>query len=483
MHTTNHKKFKGEVEGYLANAANIFESKIDRAFRVLNFKTQLNRVKIRKKAGYHAAHLLFILTLLPLLKIPTVHIFCKKQWHHWSIAQKDSFYRFTKASFRWRAFMYKVIITISEMLHFGKYPVTEQYLVLDDTPMAKRGRKIENVSFIYDPHLRRSVLGFCVVTLGLFTGYNFYPFDFSYWFSNTRHPKSPQESIGDPRSISGLMSYEAKHLSKPDLALKMIQRACDHGIRAGYILFDSWYAWPSFIHAIRKIDSAMHVVCRLKNTMTLYEYKGEKYRLSQLYRKIKSTLRKDLRTGLPLARATVKMPGSQEEAVIVFVKGYKEPQDHAMKGKNKGKEPTWVAFLSTNPRLHAATIIKKYTKRWTAEVCFKECKQLLGLGKDQSNDFNAQVFSTTASFLRYNLLNFLNEKEHHGTTGDLFQALADETGTITYAQRLWDFFRGLFHVAISVIFDLFKIEEQCSSYISAFEQVLSDYTPLKGCET
>ena len=290
MHTTNHKKFKGEIEGYLAKAVNIFESRIDRAFAILNFKTQLNRVKIRKKDGYHASHLLFILTLLPLFKIPTVHSFCQKQWYHWCIAQKDAFYRFKQASSRWRSFMYKVIITLSEMLNFEKYPLQERYLILDDSPMAKRGRKIENISFIYDSNLRHSVLGFCIVTLGLFTEHNFYPLDFSYWFSNKRHPKSPQERIGDPRSISGQMSYEAKHLGKPELALKMIQRAFDHGIRAGYVLFDSWYAWPSFINAIRKIDSAMHVVCRLKDTKVLYEYKGKKYRLSELYQKVKSNI-------------------------------------------------------------------------------------------------------------------------------------------------------------------------------------------------
>jgi len=72
MHTTNHKKFKGEIENYVNNRTNIFESRIDRAFSVLNFRTHLSRTNIKKKDGYHAAHLLFILTLLPLLKIDTV---------------------------------------------------------------------------------------------------------------------------------------------------------------------------------------------------------------------------------------------------------------------------------------------------------------------------------------------------------------------------------------------------------------------------
>ena len=67
--------------------------------------------------------------------------------------------------------------------------------------------------------------------------------------------------------------------------------------------------------------------------------------------------------------------------------------------------------------------------------------------------------------------------------GDLFQDLVDESATITYAQRLWDFLRGLFAVTIGKIFELFKIEEQCSSYIDAFSLALSTSTPFQGCET
>ena len=379
--------------------------------------------------------------------------------------------------------MYMIILKISEKLRFERCPLKERYFVIDDSPIPKRGRNIENVSFIYDHSVGRTFLGYCIVSLGLFTGENFYPLDFAYRFGKKRHPKSPGEKIGDPRSISGRMSHEAKHQGKVQLALQMVQRAFDRGIRAGYVLFDSWYAWPSLINAIRRINEDLHVICRLKDSKILYEYKGKKYRLSALYQKVKASMRKDSRTGLYLKRVTVVLSGSSDPVVIVFAKGYQGPDDEQIKGKKKDREPKWVAFLSTDTQLHASTIIKKYTKRWTIEVCFKECKQLLGLGKDQSNDFNAQVFSTTLSFLRYNLLNFLNEKENCNTMGDLFQDLVDESATITYAQRLWEFFRGLFAVTISKIFDLFKIEEQCSSYINAFSQVLTSSAPFQGCET
>ena len=484
MTTTKCKKFKGEIENYVVNGQNNFDCKVSKVFSSLNLKTCLCRANIIKKDGYHAAHLLFIFIVLPLLKIKTIGGFCEKRWEHWSTGKKDTFYRFKQnAAYRWRTFMYKVNTGIFERLQFDKTPQEERYFVIDDTILQKLGKRIENVSFIFDHNLGRSVLGFCIVTLGLFTANGFYPMDFAYRFSKKRHPKTPAQNATDPRSISGQMSFEAKHFTKLELALKMIKRAVDRGVVPGYVLFDSWYAWPTFINGIRRINKTIHVICRLKDSNVKYEYKGHKYKLSDLYAKVKTNLKKDLRTGLLLTRVRVSLPDSNDEAVIVFSKGYCEPDIDVTQGKKKKKEPKWSAFLSTNPGLHSSTIIKKYIKRWPIEVCFKECKQLLDLGKDQSNDFNAQVFSTTVSFLRYNLLSFLNETENHATMGTLFESLVDDSAVISYAHRLWDFFQGLFRVCFSKIFDLFKIDDDFQSYVDALTQVLSGSTPIQGCET
>jgi hypothetical protein len=126
-----------------------------------------------------------------------------------------------------------------------------------------------------------------------------------------------------------------------------------------------------------------------------------------------------------------------------------------------------VAFLSTDRRLQAATIIKHYTKRWSIKVCFKECKQLMGFSKDHSQNFDAQVFASTISFLRYAVLNYLNEVENTGSKGILFEHLADEAAQITYVQRLWNFSRVLFATTFSKIFELFEIEEDFQSYFYA----------------
>lgn len=484
MCTTNCKKFKGEIENYLLSGKNNFDSTIDRAFSRLKFKTWLSRTNIVKKDGYHASHLLFILFILPLLKVKTVHSFCKKHWEHWSICKKDTLYRFKQnASYRWQSFMYKANGQILGTLEFEKIPQEQRYFVIDDTILCKLGKMIENVSYIYDHNLGRSVLGFCIVTLGLFTANGFYPLDFAYRFGQKRHPRSPEETIGDPRSISGRRSFEAKQYTKLELALMLIQRAIHHGIVPGYVLFDSWYAWPKLINGIRDIDKNIHVICRLKDSNVQYTYKGSKCKLSELYHKVKYGFKKDVRTGLLLARVKVNLPGSGEQCVIVFSKGYCEPEVDNIKGKKKNKEPKWVAFLSTNTQLHSSTIIKKYIKRWSVEVCFKECKQMLELGKDQSNDFNAQVFASTASFLRYNLLNYLNETESRATLGELFDHLVDESAVTTYAHRLWDFFYGLFLVSFSTIFDLFEIEEDFQSYMDTLTEILTGSRPFQGCET
>ncbi len=172
------------------------------------------------------------------------------------------------------------------------------------------------------------------------------------------------------------------------------------------------------------------------------------------------------------------MSGSDEPIIIVFAKGYNEPEESVANGKKKQKESKWVAFLSTNTCLQASTVIKKYTKRWTCEVFFKESKQFLSLGKDSSNSFQSQVCATTISFIRYAIINYLNEKEHHMGVGPLFEELADKTATFTYAHRIWQFFKGLFEISFSPIFALFEIEDDFHPYFDTLNQSVNHFAPV-----
>jgi hypothetical protein len=483
MNTTNLKKFKGEIEQYLATEQKTFDTKMARLFDSLRIGTLLALTKIRKQEGYHAFSLLFTLINLPFLQIRTVRQLCRRQYFNWSESQKDTLYRFKSRGYRWRSFLYKVLQRLVEILALEKLALEEKHFIIDDTILAKRGKKMENVSYVYDHNQNRSLLGYNLVALGLFTGKSFFPVDFSFRFGKKRDPRSPVK-IGDPRRISGQMSFEAAHHTKIDLALQMIQRAWSAGIRAGYVLFDSWFAWPKVIEKIRSIDPELHVICRLKKSKVRYLYQGKPYTLEELYQKVRHGMHKDSRLGILLKRISVQLPDGGPTVALVFTRGYKEPEAEQPAGSRKNKEPHWVAFLSTDTSLHSSTIIKKYTKRWTVEVFFKECKQLLGLGKEQAQVFNAQVFSVTAVWLRYNLLSFLNQNENYpDTLGVLFDQIAEASSLVTYSQRLWEFFSGLFRISFATLFDLFKIEEDFSSYFDVISQALSDLSPLRGCET
>ncbi len=67
----------------------------------------------------------------------------------------------------------------------------------------------------------------------------------------------------------------------------------------------------------------------------------------------------------------------------------------------KGKKGKWHTILTTDTNL---SFTKMNSIRWSIEVFFKESKQLLGLGKSQSTNFDVQVAQTTITMIQYLLI-------------------------------------------------------------------------------
>ena len=80
--------------------------------------------------------------------------------------------------------------------------------------------------------------------------------------------------------------------------------------------------------------------------------------------------------------------------------------------------------------------------------------------------------------MRYSVISYLNEAERYATFGSLFETLVDDTAVSTYAQRLWDFFQGLFKTSFSKIFDLFGIQEEFQPYLDSITQALKESTRI-----
>ena len=92
----------------------------------------------------------------------------------------------------------------------------------------------------------------------------------------------------------------------------------------------------------------------------------------------------------------------------------------------KGKNGKWHTIISTNTRLSFNQMIGIYNIRWSIEVFFKEAKQLLGLGKSQSTNFDVQIAQTTITMIQYLLISLKYRVEAYETIGGLFKDLKQD---------------------------------------------------------
>ena len=102
-------------------------------------------------------------------------------------------------------------------------------------------------------------------------------------------------------------------------------------------------------------------------------------------------------------------------------------------------------------------MVEIYQTRWTIEVFFNESKQLLGLGKCQSNDFDAQIADVTITMVQHILMTLRYRIENYQTMEGLFSQIKEATIKQRLNQRLW----GLFIELMQIIESVFgEIDEQ-----------------------
>jgi hypothetical protein len=132
----------------------------------------------------------------------------------------------------------------------------------------------------------------------------------------------------------------------------------------------------------------------------------------------------------------------------------------------QGTNGKWRVFITTDTELSFIRMIEIYQIRWTVEVFFKEAKQLLGLGKCQSNDFDAQIADTTITMIQHILLSLKYRFEHYETKGALFNQVKEGIIQSRLDERLWGLFIELIRL-IEVLFD--GIDE-----MELWERILND---------
>ena len=82
-----------------------------------------------------------------------------------------------------------------------------------------------------------------------------------------------------------------------------------------------------------------------------------------------------------------------------------------------------ATLITTDTILKFVKAIEIYSIRWSIEVFFKEAKQLFGLGKCQSTNFDVQIAQITLIMMQYLLTSIRYKMEAYETIGGLFKDL------------------------------------------------------------
>jgi len=93
---------------------------------------------------------MFILVNLVFVHVGSVDDLTKRFVATFYKAQKDTFYRFKNSEWNWRSFYWRFIKHLGTKLNWSE-SAEENCLIVDTSVLAKRGKKIEHIIFVYDP--------------------------------------------------------------------------------------------------------------------------------------------------------------------------------------------------------------------------------------------------------------------------------------------------------------------------------------------
>ena len=420
----------------------------------------LNPLKVK---GYSIEVILSILISLPFIGAGTVHSMLGQFINKQVEAGKDVFYRLkNNPSVCWRLVLWLFAHKFLDIIRLQTSPANQagvKCLIFDDSVLHKTGRYIEKISRVWDHVSNRYTLGFKLLLMGYWDGTSFLPVDFSLHREPGRNIEKPyglkkkeiKKQYKKKREKLSHSYERAKEadISKIESAIKMFRQAIGRGLQIDYVLMDSWFTCEAFIDAALQVKRQLvHLIGMYKIAKTKFVYSGQRYTYSQI-RNILGKPKRCRKLGLYYTEAIVGYNG--KEVKLFFSK--------------QGKNGKWKVFICTDKGLSFIQMIEIYQIRWTIEVFFKESKQLLGLGRCQSNDFDAHIADLTITMIQHIILTLRFRFDKYESKGGLFSEIKSEMMEQKLNQRLW----GLFIEILKLIEILFEDIDQDQILEKIFE--------------
>ena len=424
-----------------------------------------------KVKGYKIDLVISILISLPFIGISTVSSLTS-----FIDIKKDVFYRLkNNPTINWCLILWMFSIKFRSLTGGSSGQWGVSCLIFDDTLLQKTGKLIEKVSYVWDHVQNRAVLGQKLLVMGYWDGTSIIPLDFTLHREEGQNKDKPfglrkkdfRRQFKKKRA-KGTPSYErAKQAdeSKIDSMLKMFNKAISNGFKADYVLVDSWFTCEALINAVSKVKKQkVHLIGMYKIAKTKFLFNGKEQTYSQI------------RNSLGKAKRCRKLNLYYLQAQVEY-KGHKLQLFFSRKGKN-GK---WKVLLTTDTKIGFIGLIEIYQIRWSIEVLFKESKQLLGLGKCQSDDFDAHIATITITMIQYQLLTLRYRFETYVSKGKLFEQVKGEVAIQRLNERLWGLFIEIMQI-LGTFFeeiDEFDLMEKIIANDQVMERLRALFAPVK----
>ena len=241
--------------------------------------------------------------------------------------------------------------------------------------------------------------------------------------------------------------------------LALLSMAVRVGHKAKYVLFDSWFANPKEIVAIKGME--LDVIAMVKRSSKIsYIFEGAKKSIKQIF----SACQKRRGRSKYLLSVAVEIDAGKGKTIPVRI----------VCVKNRNNKKDWIALISTNISLTEEDIIRIYGKRWDIEVFFKMTKSLLQLTKGYHGlSYDAMTAHVAIVFTRYMILAVAKrENEDDRTIGELFYLTVSEIADMTYHKAMGILIEAMMSAVQSV---LHVTNEQMNSVMGQFLDNLPEH--------
>jgi hypothetical protein len=375
-----------------------------------------------------------LIIFMKMLKIDSINHYYRSDFSKLISFGKDVFYSIkNNAMTNWRRCLLGQALECSRQMktESSLMPHEIPCLIVDDSDHQKTGKCIEFIGRIFSHVGKGSILGFKSLNLALWTGVNLLHLDFSLHGELGKKEDQGMRNKDLKRRFRkercerspGYLRTQEYFEKKTIIAIQMIRRALRKGLRAQYILADSWFFSQRLVHLA--IDKSVHLISRPKNNNWKYVHKDKVCTISNLAKKFRSLKSRKVWKEMGLYYGELKVEFKGHPLKLFFYKDSK-----------RGSK--WQVLATTNLKLGAKTCYKIYQNRWSIEVSYKELKQHLKFGACQSRDFDGQIADATQCLLAYNFLSSHKSRHNYETLGGLFREISQSWLRPTIMQKFWD---------------------------------------------